>query len=101
MNLSELKKLNPGLYAQCIEEGVAQERARCSALLPRVTKYTPPMTAYAIKCANNGSDMGNLQKATYMSMQLSVQRKKAESEKVVSLVEQRLNTDPNIRNEYH
>ena len=96
MTLEQLKKQNPGLYAECmaagIEEGVRHERARCLSLLPTYTG--DPMADYALNCIRNGEPLGDKQKAQYTLIQIkSFQREKRaaqEADFVVSQVEAKI-----------
>ena len=95
MNISELKKNHPSLYAQCLQIGVAEcvkkEREKIVALFPKHTN--DPIAKYAIQCVKDGSPMGNIQKATYWSMQIAAQRRTrkqaADAEFVVAGIEKR------------
>lgn len=95
LTLEELKQQNPALYAQCmtagVAEGVAQERKRIIALLPR--HVTNAISKYAIQCVKDGSPMGDMQKAKYWSMQINAQRRTrkqaADAEFVVAGIEKR------------
>ena len=103
LTLEELKEQNPALYAQSMQEGVAegvqQERARCISHLPK--HVTDPMAKYAVKCVKEGAPMGDLQKAMYQSMQFNAMRKErkqaADTEYVVSGIERKFGVD----NEHH
>lgn len=103
LTLDELKKSNPGLYAQCIQEGVEQERKRCISHLPK-HHIRDASTRYAIQCVKDGSPIGDKQKAKYMAMQLNVHRRERQKEKenkaVADIVERNCGVDPNERNGY-
>ncbi|PCJ87989.1 MAG: hypothetical protein COA54_04290 [Thiotrichaceae bacterium] len=103
LTLEELKKQNPRLYAQCVQDGIEQERKRCVSHLPN-HHIKDASARYAIQCVKDGVAMGDLQKANYMAIQMNAhnrERKNAKgSEAVVSMVERNCGVDPNERNGY-
>lgn len=103
LTLEDLKKSNPGLFAQCVQEGVEQERKRCVSHLPK-HHIKDASARYAIQCVKDGSPIGDKQKANYMAMQMNAHRRERQkqkgSEAVVSMVERNCGVDPNERNGY-
>ena len=106
LTLEELKQQNPALYAQCmtagVAEGVAQERKRIVALLPR--HVTNAISKYAIQNIKDGSPMGDMQKARYWSMQINAQRRTrkqaADAEYIVAGIEKRFGVNCDDHNNH-
>ena len=87
ITLEQLKKQNPRLYVECIEEGVKKERARCLGLLPN--SAPTPGSRYTLKCIKEGMPYGNKQISKHLVFRLRASKNRALTDQVITLLERR------------
>lgn len=88
LTLSELQQSYPGLYAECVAQGIQRERERILAALPAPSGNA--RERFARECIRNGSPMTETVKANYLTLTMEAARKDNASAQVVAAIEKRL-----------
>lgn len=88
LSLADLKQSYPGLYAECVEQGIQKERERILAGLPSTSNNS--RERFALECIRNGSDLTQTAKANYLALTMEAARKDNASAQVVAAIEKRL-----------
>lgn len=90
-DLAAFKQAHPGLYADCVSEGVERERARILATLPPLSANS--RERFALECIRDGSPMTETIKANYLILLIEAARRDQASAEVFSVIHQRLGVD--------
>lgn len=92
MNIQQLRRDHPDLYAHCLEEGAQKERQRILSALPGSGRSA--WERYTYDCIKDGTPMTNMAKARHSLFAIEAMRKQADSEAVVVAVERAMGTRP-------
>ncbi len=85
MNIQQLRKDHPNLYAQCLAEGAQKERQRILSALPGPGRSA--WERYTYECIKDGTPMTDTAKVRHSLFAIETVRKQADSEAVVVAVE--------------